>query len=126
MANNDPSKKALITIALLLAMVGGMAAIVSPMQNQIKYLKADNALLRQELKDHAALNNHPWGVLGELGAMRERFVEVETQFKNIDERTSRMENTWHDEINDLDKKIQIELELNVKILEQKIKNHRNQ
>ena len=90
----------LLTVAV---MIGAMAAIVRPMQQQLSTLEYD-------LRQHCAENNHPWGVTAEIATLREKFVEVETQFKGLDRTVAT-----------LDRRLQIELRLEIKTLKEQLR-----
>lgn len=87
MANqNNTGLKALGAVLTILAVITGIAAIVRPMQQRNDNLEKQIDSLKNDLRDHAKLNNHPWGVVAEIAEMREKFTEVETQFKGSRER----------------------------------------
>lgn len=77
--------KAFGVIATLAVLISGMAAIVRPIQQQMEGLQALIVGVNTELRSHSKENNHPWGVLAEIATLRQRFVEVETQFRGLRE-----------------------------------------
>lgn len=76
--------KALSVAVLVIAIIAGVYAMVEPMQQRIDFL--ERQVLRSEnlLQKHADVKIHP-GASEEVAAMRERFKEVETQFKGLRE-----------------------------------------
>jgi len=79
MANKTVTNNTARPIAIMLtiiALLAGMAAIIRPLQQQIHALSA-------ELRNHINQNNHPWGVIAEVAELRQKFVEVETQFNGV-------------------------------------------
>jgi len=85
-SNRTGAATAISVILAIVAITGGMAAIVRPLQQQIQDLHI-------QLREHRAENNHPWGVVAEVAELRQKFAEVETQFDNLDERTGTIQQT---------------------------------
>ena len=96
--NNSCVAKAFAGILVIAAAVGAMASIVRPINQQLETLQYD-------FRQHCMENNHPWGVTAEIATLREKFVEVETQFKGLDKTVAT-----------LDRRLQLELHLEVKAL----------
>jgi len=109
---NGNGTKAFGGVIAIVALITGVMAIVRPMQQSIDAQKAD--LLR-----HQVLPSHP-EALEDLAQIREKFVEVETQFKNLDERTSRMETATAKDMESLEHHIQLELNLKIDVLNKEI------
>ena len=80
--NTSNGTKAIVALFVLLAALGTIIMAVSA---TMKPLKQQQDMTATMLRDHAEKNNHPWGVMAELGEMRQRFVEVETQFRGLRE-----------------------------------------
>lgn len=102
MANTNNSRVktfgAILTMVVLL-----IAAIIRPIRQRNDDLQRQIYDLKMELKDHAQLNNHPWGVVGEIAELREKFTEVETQFDGLRERGTLLTAKSEDRLDKLEK-----------------------
>ena len=78
--SNGSGPKAFGAIVAILAIIGGMAAIILPMNQIIEAQNKYNQETRMMLEDHMKSEGHP-GALADISALKERFAEVETQFK---------------------------------------------
>lgn len=80
MENNDILKtngtKAFAGVLIIIAMIGATAAIVKPIQQQIEAVS-------ERISQHISQNNHPWGVIAEIAEIKQKFIEVETQFNGL-------------------------------------------
>ncbi len=78
MTNNNMSNgmKTFSGILVIVAVIAATAAIVRPIQQQIESVSI-------QLRNHTNQNNHPWGVIAEIAEIRQRFIEVETQFRGM-------------------------------------------
>ena len=99
--NGTNGTKAFGGVIAVVALITGVMAIVRPMQQSIDNMKAD-------FVRHLTLPAHPEAIAG-LAAIREKFIEVETQFKNLEGNLSAAE-----------KHLQMELKLNVEILKKEL------
>ena len=107
--------KAFGGILAIVALITGMAAIVRPMQGQIDQLqqRLDLILLTMEEDDDRERDN-----AAKFALLTEKFVEVETQFDNLDERTLRIEVAARERMDDMDKDLTLATSLaldNVKL-----------
>jgi SMC interacting uncharacterized protein involved in chromosome segregation len=83
--NNDKGSteegpKAFGAVVAILAVIGGMAAIIMPMNQSIQSLRDQIKEDRVALESHAQIKGHP-GIMAEVAALGQRFAETETQFK---------------------------------------------
>lgn len=85
---------ALVWIVSVLAIVGGLAAIVRPMAQQI------TTLLEAEQRHRETER--------QVASIEVRFHGIETQFRNLDERTLRVEAAFNEKLRAMDEKIQME------------------
>lgn len=76
--NKNNGMKTFVSISIIVAMVGITAAIVRPIQQQIEAVS-------DRLHDHTSQNNHPWGAIAEIAEIKQKFVEIETQFDGMRE-----------------------------------------
>ena len=81
---NGTIMKAGAVLLSIAAVIGGLAAVVSPMANSIATLREDHKKSESEWRDflrrHEDLKGHA-GTLTEQATMRESFREIETQFR---------------------------------------------
>lgn len=85
-SNNATAMRVLTVLTAILALVGGMAAIVRPLHLQIASQDKQIADLKSDLITHIKENDHPWGVVAQIATLQEKFTEVETQFQAFRER----------------------------------------
>lgn len=91
----DPIKnangwKALTGGMLVLAIIGGVYAMVKPMGQRAEHLNDRILELKQDLQEHAAIRAHT-GMAEDSGTFRQMFTEVETQFADLDRRVGALE-----------------------------------
>lgn len=104
--------KAFGGVIAIVALITGIGAIVLPMGQRIDALE-------QSFQSFTTSAGTPETVAS-LASLQEKFVEVETQFANLDERTERIEYSSGENLLTLDRKLQIEIALNIKILEKEL------
>lgn len=74
----------MVTLAAIAAILAGGFAISKPMSQRLDFLERVLTAEEGRNKEHALLQQHP-GAQAHLSAMKERFSEVETQFKGLRE-----------------------------------------
>jgi len=99
--NAKPNNKTLGGIIAVVALISGIGAIVMPMKQRID----QNA---QSLRDHALREGHS-NMIGRMAGMQERFMEIETQFRNLDERTLRMNDLEQERVEVINTLLQMEI-----------------
>lgn len=98
--NGNGNRSTSKTITELLAMILGVAAIITPMYQGL-------VALSNRVEDLASHGTPPTNA--KMAAMEVKFTEIETQFKNLDERTRRMEDHFAGNLQALDGKMQLEI-----------------
>ena len=101
----ENNNKTFAGVIAIVALITGVAAIIRPIQQQMAYVRSD-------LSRHEALSAHE-GAATTLARALEKFVEVETQFKNLDERTMRIEAAFRREMLTLETHLTKELALSL-------------
>lgn len=83
--------------ALVAGGVGGLGALISvfaammaPVQGDVNTLREKVTEVDRQIRAHEDIENHPGGV-ARMAELSQRFAEVETQFRNLNERTERID-----------------------------------
>jgi len=115
-ANGDAAKKGngLNGASKVIAVLGGVVVLFMFLQNFAKTDRLQiehnvDAIQRLSLKVDKGEADHANG-LAKAAAMAEKFIEVETQFKNLDERTLRIETRFGRELLAMDDRLQKEFQ----------------
>jgi preprotein translocase subunit YajC len=77
--SNGNGSKAFAGILAILAVVAGIYAVTKPTSQRIDTVEAMNGAVAKDLEKHEAVLGHP-GMVAQLAAITEKFVEIETQF----------------------------------------------
>ncbi len=99
-------QKAMAGGIALLALIGGMAAIVTPMHQRIGSLADRLVTIESRMEEDNLREGQDRERRGEDHA---RFTEIETQFRNLDERTQRIEAGAKERVVELDRRLQAEM-----------------
>jgi len=97
----------LAVITLLGFFITILVGQINPISFQIK--TTNESILQESIsrKAHAAIKGHP-GILEEVATLKQKFAEVETQFRGLDTLVHRIESAADQKIFSLDEKLQIE------------------
>ncbi len=101
----------------LIALVSVIVGLAAVMQQQIE---SQNAIIAGMRLSMQADDMREMEDAKSVGAQGERFTEIETQFKNLDERTKRIEELQKRDIEHLDEKIQLHVRLGFAEIEGRI------
>lgn len=95
--NGNGYGKMILIGSFLLAII---TAFIRPINQQIETLAKEQEKTEQIGTRYSSK---------ELAAVEIKFAEIETQFRNLNERTSRMESSFNEKMKDLDEKFQLEM-----------------
>lgn len=86
-------------VLFILTCLAFLYGAVEPMAQRIEFQERQLEILRAALQTHGELNDHPWGVMIQVGQVQEKinekFAEVETQFEALGYRVAQHED-WYD------------------------------
>lgn len=91
----------------VLALILGVTAIITPMWQAISGISGRVTELAAQINQVRGVE-YP-AVLTDLASMKVQFTEIETQFRNLNERTQRMESSFAGNMHSLDEKLQLEI-----------------
>lgn len=103
-------------VIALVAVVSAISAIMLPLGQRVSALEGN-------FRDFTTSAGTP-GTVAALASLQEKFVEVETQFSNLDERTERIEVAAAQGTEALDQKLQTEIRLHLAVIEEKLRHLR--
>ena len=81
-SNGDSGKKAFAGVILLLLVIAGVYAMMKPMYQNLDYMKSDITIMQKKMEEDDERERNDRGI---MTAMAEKFIEVETQFRNLKE-----------------------------------------
>jgi len=118
-SNSNGSTKAVAGVIGLLLVISGVYAMIEPMSQRIDFLEREIDRSKVKISDHEKTVGHT-GLIQQQAGARERFKEIETQFKGLREVMSMSDDN---QVKDLDliKKRFRELEISVAKMSQCIK-----
>ena len=91
-----------------------VTAVVAPIQRDIVALRSD--LDKNAVADERSIENRV-EITAKIAAVEMQFKEIETQFKNLNERTQRMDDMEKNDIKTLDARLQGEIAVVRKLLD---------
>ena len=98
---NGAVSKVVAGILALMALIGGVAAIVAPMNQRIEAIEKSQV-------EHEGSESHI-GTAAQLAAIREKFVEIETQFRGERQQRQDLAVLLDRRLAALDEKLQMEI-----------------
>ena len=98
-STNSNNVKVLSGVVAIVALISGILALVRPMGQRIEALERNFSNFTTSAGTPATVSS--------LAQLQEKFVEVETQFSNLDERTMRIEAQMRRGDESLEERLQI-------------------